>query len=134
MENRKLNWQVFPIELIVLTVYLAVGFTLHLWHPTWLVFLAIPLYHWTVDIIRNKRIKGLPTFLSVWGSTVVYLAVGFSLGIWHPTWLVFMSVPIVGGLEGFFAGGIRGQINKTKDNIKKKIIGEDKEGDHADIE
>lgn len=136
MEARKLNWQAFPVALIVVAIYLTIGFVAHIWHPSWLIFLAIPLYHWTVDVIQNKRVKGLPTFLAVIVSLVVYLSLGFSLGLWHPTWLIFFLVPIVASLEGFFAGGIRGKIERAGHAAGekfKKSFGVDEE-DHSDIE
>jgi len=131
--QRKLNWQAFPIALIVTSIYLVVGFVAHVWHPTWLMFFAVPMYHWTVDIIRNKRVKGLPTFLAVVASLIAFLAVGFSLNLWHPTWLVFLVVPITASLEVFFGGGVRGQVKKAGDKIKEKI-GVDNDSKNPDIE
>ena len=136
-DKRKLNWQTFPIELIVVAVYLAIGFGLkspYRWHPTWLIFFVIPLYHWVVDMIQHKRIKGLPTFVALVVSLTVFLAVGLTVeNAWHPTWLVFFAVPIAGALEFFFAGGVRGQVQKAGDKIKEKI-GINVDDDHADIE
>ena len=134
-EQRKLNWQAFPIALIVVAIYLVIGFVGHIWHPSWLIFFAIPLYHWTVDICVNKRVKGLPTFLAVLVSLVIFLALGFTMQLWHPTWLVFLLIPITASLEVFFGGGVRGQVKKAGDKFKEKIgIDTKEEGDHADIE
>lgn len=134
-EQRKLNWQAFPIALIVVSIYLVVGFVAHVWHPTWLIFFAIPLYHWTVDMIKNKRIAGLPTFIAVVVSLTVFLVIGFTLKTWHPTWLVFLLIPLTGSLEFFFEGGVRGQVKKAGDKIKEKIgIDTDDNDGHADIE
>ena len=118
----KLNWQAFPMALIVVAVYLVVGFVAHVWHPTWLIFFAIPLYHWGVDVITHKRIKGLPTFIAVAVSLTVFLIVGFVCNLWHPTWLVFLIVPITTAMQGFLAGGIRGQVKKAGEKIKESII------------
>ena len=132
MDFKKLNWQAFPIALIVVAIYLCVGFTTGLWHPTWLIFFAIPLYHWTVDIIKNKRIKGFPTFVSVIAATIIFLGIGFGMKVWHPTWLIFLAIPITSSMEYFFAGGMRGTVKKAGENIKKKVFNTDE--DHADIE
>lgn len=134
MDNNKikLNWQAFPMALIVLSIFLVVGFVAHVWHPTWLIFFAIPLYHWGVDVIQHKRIKGLPVFIAVIVSLVAFLLVGFVWDIWHPTWLVFLLIPITAAMEGFLSGGIRGQVQKAGKKIKDSIIYESDEDDDDD--
>ena len=137
MDFKKLNWHAFPITLIVLGIYLAIGFSLdseYRWNPTWLIFFAIPLYHWSVDMIKHKRIKGLPTFIALVSALTVFVVVGLTTGTWHPTWLVFFAVPITGGLELFFSGGVKAQVKKAGENIKKKILDDDDIGGHGDIE
>jgi hypothetical protein len=132
MDMKKLNWQAFPIGLIVAIIYVVVGVLTGKWHPTWLIFFAIPLYHWAVDVIKNKRIKGLPTFVAVVVSLTVFLAVGFSLQKWHPAWLVFFVIPLTSALEFFFSGGVKGQVKKASVNLKKNIMGDN--SSDADIE
>jgi len=143
MDFKKLNWHAFPIALIVVAVYLAIGFSLegkseYAWHPTWLIFFAIPLYHWCVDMIKNKRVRGLPTFLSLVVSLTIFVVVGLTAknmeNPWHPTWLVFFIVPITGGLESFLAGGLKGQVKRAGEKIKNKILSDDDVDGHADIE
>ena len=36
-------------ELVVLAVYLTLGFTIHGWHPWWVLFLTIPVFHILFD-------------------------------------------------------------------------------------
>lgn len=139
MDFKKLNWHSFPIALIVVAIYLAVGFSVeNFWHPGWLMFFAIPLYHWTVDMVKNKRIKGLPTFLALVISLSVFLIIGFTAkhmeNPWHPTWVIFFLVPITASLEFFLAGGLKGQVKKAGEKIKKKILDDDDINGHADIE
>ena len=48
----------FPYPLVVVVVYLFLGFFLNLWHPAWILFLTIPFYYWIVGIVQrdlNKR-------------------------------------------------------------------------------
>ena len=83
--------------LIVTALYLLIGFTTHVWHPTWLLFLLIPL----VPIILysfgkgKKSITGIVTLLTVIG----YFILG-SFGLWHPGWIIFFLIPIVVVLSG----------------------------------
>ena len=60
----KLNWHAFPFGMLVVVAYLLMGFLGNLWHPGWLIFLAIPLYHWGVDCVVHKRVRGLLTFMA----------------------------------------------------------------------
>ncbi|MDR0819478.1 MAG: hypothetical protein LBN43_07905 [Oscillospiraceae bacterium] len=34
-----------PYPIIILIIYLCLGFLLRLWHPLWLLFLTIPVYY-----------------------------------------------------------------------------------------
>lgn len=39
---------VMPYPIIVTILYLFLGFTLHWWHPGWMLYLTIPIYYCTV--------------------------------------------------------------------------------------
>ncbi len=54
----------------------------------------------------RHKIIGVTPFIAVF----IFLLIGFTKDVWHPTWLVFMSVPIVGA---FLA----------TENIKDAIMG-----------
>ena len=83
--------------LIVTAVYLLIGFTTHVWHPTWLLFLLIPLVPIVLYGIGNgkKSITGIVTILTV----ISYFILG-CFGYWHPGWIVFFIIPITGVLVG----------------------------------
>mgnify|MGYP000221748716 FL=1 len=51
---RKRAWQDFPFAVAVTAAYLALGFACSLWHPTWLLFLTIPLYHTAVTAVYKR--------------------------------------------------------------------------------
>lgn len=42
-----------PITSIVIFVYLVIGFSIHLWHPAWLLFLLIPLYYAIIPLFKS---------------------------------------------------------------------------------
>ena len=73
--------------LICLIIYLAIGFTLNIWHPTWAIFFLIIIVPELMD--ENFAWNIYPLLC-----LVAYLAVGFSIDLWHPTWLIFLTIPV----------------------------------------
>jgi len=45
--RNKLN--IFPLPLLCVPAYLAMGFFYGWWHPGWIIFLSIPFYYWAVN-------------------------------------------------------------------------------------
>lgn len=93
------------VSLLATFTFLFIGFTQGIWSPTWLVFLAIPFVSIIVDIFTKKKdtvamVSGIVSFLCA----VVYLYLGFGLGLWHPGWLIFFAVPISGIITKMFVG------------------------------
>lgn len=75
---------------VSLIIYLCIGMCLHVWHPTWLVFLSVVLIPSFLGSIIHKDADG---FYPVLVSTT-YLVVGFLTGLWHPCWVMFITIPI----------------------------------------
>jgi hypothetical protein len=50
--RKRLN--LFPMALLCVVFYLLLGFFLDLWHPGWIVFLLIPVYHTLVSTVFKK--------------------------------------------------------------------------------
>lgn len=44
-------WMTFPYPILVVIVYLAIGFAFRWWHPGWVLFLTIPFYYWAAIVI-----------------------------------------------------------------------------------
>lgn len=77
--------------LLVLTGYMIIGAVCGLWHPGWILLLAIPLENIAShDGKSGAALLGNPVFLAA-----VYLILGFTFGIWHPGWVIFLLVPLV---------------------------------------
>lgn len=85
-------YQSFPYPILVVIIYLLIGFQFELWHPGWLLFLTIPLYY-TVDCFF---IKGAPKTKFVYPvfAALIYLFIGTVFNLWHPTWLIFLTIPV----------------------------------------
>lgn len=85
----------FPFPLVAVIVYLVFGFVGKIWHPSWLVFLLIPIYYHLAGAleIRSKkaRLLAMPVPEVV---LLVYLLLGFLGGLWSPSWVVFLFIPL----------------------------------------
>ena len=92
----------FPFFLIAIIGYLAVGFALKLWHPTWLIFIVLPAYYLcALSFIQKTKKKMLllqPVYLY---AVILFLLVGLLLNIWHPTWIIFICIPAYYWYVGF---------------------------------
>ena len=81
--------------IICVAIYLTIGFVFHVWSPTWLIFLLIPIMPTVLyGFSKGKNIvMSITTILTF----VSFFVLGF-LGYWHPGWLVFFIIPIVSTL------------------------------------
>ncbi len=84
----------FPV--LCALIYLLLGFLGDLWHPGWLIFLTIPIYYTFVGCIHGAG--GFKTAVkATWPvcCAMVFLALGGVWNLWHPGWLIFLTVPII---------------------------------------
>lgn len=85
----------FPFFLAAIIGYLAIGFSIKVWHPTWLIFLTIPAYYITalafLQKTEKKMLLTLPVYLY---AVIIFLVLGLLLNLWHPAWLIFICIPL----------------------------------------
>ncbi len=100
----------------VLTAYLIIGFTLERgWAVGWLIIFIIPVFD---SIIKAVKLKNPVVFaypVLVIGS---YLSVGMLKGIWHPTWIMFLTIPIYYAIASLFnkdGKNAKSEQNNTSD-------------------
>lgn len=89
---KKLNyWHKFPFAIIVVIAFLLLGMLMNLWHPAWLLFLTIPLYHSFVDAVakRKPHHSAYPVL-----AVLAFLCLGFFGGFWDWCWIVFLTIPL----------------------------------------
>lgn len=98
----ELAYSILPLIIVIL--YLIIGFFFSLWHPGWIIFLYIPIIPSLIDAIKNKNINlfNFPIFI-----TSIYLMLGFCFHLWHPFWFLFILIPIYYPIGSF--------INHKKD-------------------
>jgi len=84
-----------PICLVILLLYCGMGLVFDVWHPTWLLFLFVPLLTESIAAAQSKGIRKkfhrMPVPILV---VLVYLSIGFLLHIWAHTWVVFLFIPL----------------------------------------
>lgn len=57
-DNGMTLWQKFPYPLLVVILYLVIGFLFGWWHPGWMLFLTIPVYYLIGGIVGGYRDGG----------------------------------------------------------------------------
>lgn len=83
------------VAILAAAAYFVLGFVFDLWHPGWLVFIAIPLTAMILDIVvKRKDIPGAVVGLMALLATITFLLLGFFLHIWYIAWVVFLIIPI----------------------------------------
>lgn len=76
---------------VMLALYLLIGVFLNLWHPGWILILAIPVVTSIFEAIRKRNAhKFVYPVLAI----VAYLLMGFCGNLWHPGWVVFLTIPL----------------------------------------
>jgi|GEM_PF-881380 len=80
------------VSLLVVGLFLLIGFQWQVWHPTWLLFLLIPMS----GLLNNDKLSAKIISLATFGSVIAFVLVGHYTGMWHPTWLVFFAGIIAG--------------------------------------
>ncbi|TNF08980.1 MAG: DUF1700 domain-containing protein [Bacillota bacterium] len=77
--------------------FMAIGLSTDIWHPTWLVFLSIPV----MAIILSTKVKEMLIALMPFASTVTFILLGTYANLWNPGWLVFLSIPMMALIQDY---------------------------------
>lgn len=81
-----------PYFIIVPALYVFLGLTIHIWSPTWILFLTIPAYYqlaWSFKAPDERKFKlRFPVIIL---SVTVYIALGMAFPpFWKIFWLLFV--------------------------------------------
>lgn len=88
----------FPIDMIVVIAYIIMGVMWNLWHPGWLIFFIIPIWHSVAVAIRHKNLRQIAYPLI---TIVIFISLGIFKNLWHPGWIVFLTIPIYYSLVSY---------------------------------
>ena len=95
-KKKKRGWFEGSYPVLCALIYLLIGFLCNLWHPGWLVFLTIPIYY-TFEGCMYGTGNFKTALKATWPvcCAMIFLVLGCVWGLWHPGWLVFLTVPII---------------------------------------
>lgn len=97
-KKEKLFHALFP--LCVVTAYLILGFAFEQgWAFGWLLLFVIPIVESLISAIKTKNPSAFAYPVLVAG---VYLTVGLLEKVWHPTWIMFLTIPVYYIITDFF--------------------------------
>lgn len=97
--------------IIVTVAYIALGFAFGktAWTVGWLLYLTVPMFSSVERSVRNRVgrrwLSRFPWELLIVGG---YLFVGLLFGIWHPTWIAFILIPVLRWFISMIVGKGRG--------------------------
>lgn len=95
----------FPIDTLIIIVYLLIGCLYGAWHPGWLLFFLIPIWHSLVTAVRKRSAYCFAYPILV---TLIYLCLGFFGFLWHPGWVIFLTIPFYYSAASWINSWIRG--------------------------
>ena len=95
----------FPMTATIVIAYFVIGCVFGAWHPGWLLFLLIPIWHSLVSAIENRSAYhfAYPVL-----ATLIYLCLGFFWFLWHPGWIIYLTVPLYYSAASWINSVIRG--------------------------
>lgn len=102
----------FPFSIFVIALYFTLSILFHMWHPFWIVFMAIPIFYRFAVACKanNKRVFALllpiPEII-----VTLYLLAGILFGIWKYTSILFLLIPLYFWLVPFIT-----RKRKTQNN------------------
>lgn len=88
------------LPLCVITAYLILGFTFEQgWALGWLLLFVIPIVESMISAIKTKNPSAFAYPVLVAG---IYLTIGMLEKVWHPTWIMFLTIPVYYIISDFF--------------------------------
>lgn len=93
MKNKNTNpllHALLPVAAVILYVLIGYIFKGKGWASGWIVFLLIPIVESTFTAFKTKNPSAFayPVFV-----TAIFLTMGMVFHIWHPTWVLFVTIP-----------------------------------------
>lgn len=81
----------FPFPVVIIALYIFLGFAFHIWHPMWIMFLLIPAYYQVAIAAKAKSKKafllGMPVIEI---AVILFLILGFAVSAWKYAWILFI--------------------------------------------
>ena len=94
----------FPMPILIIIVYLIIGFKFGAWHPGWLLFLLIPIWYTLIAAVDKRNIY---CFAYPVLAALMYLCLGIFWNLWHPGWIIFLTIPLYYSVSSWINSMIR---------------------------
>ena len=94
----------FPMPILIIIVYLIIGFKFGAWHPGWLLFLLIPIWYTLIAAVDKRNIY---CFAYPVLAALIYLCLGIFWNLWHPGWIIFLTIPLYYSVSSWINSMIR---------------------------
>lgn len=101
----------FPIGVIVSVAYIYIGIVYGAWHPGWLIFGIIPLFHSIISAFKKRDIMRFAYPVLI---LMIIGYAGFVQREWYPAWLLLLTIPLFYSIFGYFRH-MRNRYKKNKD-------------------
>ncbi|MFU8792659.1 MAG: DUF1700 domain-containing protein [Acholeplasmataceae bacterium] len=76
-------------------IFMLIGLLYQVWHPTWLIFLIIPVTAIALESKGFERIIAISPFVAL----VSFMILGTYTNLWNPLWLIFLIIPMLAILK-----------------------------------
>lgn len=98
--NRNDYQKDFPVAILVFVAYIILGVQYDAWHPGWLIFGFVPIFHTLISAIKHRDISYFAYPVVV----LMYIGYcGFVDGSWYPQWLSILSIPVYYSVFGYLS-------------------------------
>lgn len=92
VHDRKKNiFQRLPLGIIAIIVFLIIGSVTGIWHPTWMIFILVPIIDSFITAVAKRDFH---RFAYPVLTAEIYLWMGFMRELWHPGWIIFLTIPV----------------------------------------
>lgn len=93
--RRAKKWLKFPFWALVIVAYLIIGMLSGVWGPTLFLLFLIPAYYLVAAAVVSHRVAPMLSGLYPIGAVAWFFWMGFMEGQWHPSWVIFLTIPLV---------------------------------------
>ena len=98
---------------VAVIIYFTISFIYEgQWQRLWVIFLVPVFLSSIISCIKKRRVTpfAFPVFVAF-----IYLGIGVYFSLWHPTWIMFISIPIFYTLGGTIDSAIAKKRNEKVD-------------------
>ncbi len=122
-EHEKTWMRSFSYPILTVIAFLIMGFFFNLWQPGWIIFLTIPVWYGIDHCYTHRNTNGkkptswMKTFPFPILVVIAFLLLGFCGNLWHPGWIIFLTIPIWYGIANWHTHNLRERARRKAETI-----------------